>query len=315
MMDKKMARKSIVITGCSSGFGRYTALEMARSGWHVFGTVRKEADRDNLLQEATTQGCQQNLTPLLCDITKHEEVMALVEQVQEILRAEAPEDQHVRTGASPVPTINAGLEINAGLDALMNNAGSAYAAPIEMMPLEDLREQLELNVVAHIGVIQAFLPMLKAAHGTIINISSVSGRISVPVTGAYSASKFALEGISEALRLELAPFGVKVVLIEPASSPTSIWQTSLERAMNRVGDRVDSSPYKKLLQQSIQQAKRSSQHGFPPQRVATLVRTILATSQPRARYGVPASATTLMFVRRVFPDRMWDFLIRLYLHW
>ena len=301
-----MARKSMVVTGCSSGFGRRTALEMAHHGWHVFGTVRKASDRDSLLQEAAEQRCQDNLTPLLCDITKSEEVMTLVKQVQEILRAESPEDlalSHVTTN----PEL--------GLDALMNNAGSAYAAPIEMMPLDDLREQLELNVVAHIGVIQAFLPMLKVAHGTIINISSISGKISVPVTGAYSASKFALEGISEALRLELAPFGVKVVLIEPASSPTNIWQTSLERAMSRMGDQVDTGPYQQLLQQSIRQAKRSSQHGFPPQRVATLVWNILSASQPRARYGVPASATALMLLRRVFPDRIWDFLIRLYLHW
>jgi NAD(P)-dependent dehydrogenase (short-subunit alcohol dehydrogenase family) len=299
-----MTRKSIVITGCSSGFGRSTALELARHGWHVFGTVRKTADRDNLLQEAVEQQCQENITPLLCDITKPEEVLALAQQVQELLLTDSTEKADL-VHATAIPR----------LDALMNNAGSAYAMPIEMMSLEDLRAQLELNVVAHVGVIQAFLPLLKEAHGTIINISSISGKISVPVTGAYAASKFALEGISDALRLELAPFQVKVVLIEPASSPTNIWQTSLERSMRRLGDQVNTGPYKKLLQQSIQQAKRASQHGFPPQRVATLVLRILSTARPRARYGVPGSATVLMFLRRVLPDRVWDFLIHRSLHW
>ncbi len=294
-----MTRKTIVITGCSSGFGRCTALALARRGWHVFATVRQEADRESLLTEARSQQCQENLTPLLCDIVQNDQIQALVCQVEELLREETGTD----TPASP------------RLNALLNNAGTAYGGPIELLALDDLREQFEINVIAHVAVTQAFLPMLKAARGTIINVSSVSGQISTPVTGAYAASKFALEAISDALRLELAPFGVHVVLIEPASSPTSIWQTSLERSRQRLGERWENNPYVSLLNSAEKMATRSSTSGFPPQRFADTVVKILANPRPRARYGVPHLATVVMLLHRFLPGGIWDRLLRLAVRW
>jgi len=302
-----MTRKTVVITGCSSGFGRCTALELARHGWLVFATVRKEEDRASLLQEAESQHCRGTIMPLLCDITNTEQVVTLARQVQAILYKEALETS-LRQHLSEVTTVPP-------LDALVNNAGTAYGAPIEILPLDDLRAQLEVNVVAQVGVMQVFLPMLKAAHGTIINVSSISGRLATPALGAYCASKFALEGLSEALRLELLPFGVRVVLIEPASSPTHIWKTSLQRSMDNLGWHLESSPYARLLQMIVKSAERSSKKGFPPRLFAALVVKILASHRPRARYGVPGSATAIILLRRFLPDGIWDRLIRSMMRW
>ncbi len=296
-----MTKKTIVITGCSSGFGRCTAMELAAQGWHVFATVRKEVDRASLLEEATSRHVRANLTALLCDITQSEQVAALAQQVATLLRDETvPAEQ-----ATAVPP----------LDALLNNAGTAYGGPLELLPLEDLRAQMEVNFIAHVAVIQAFLPMLKAARGMIINVSSVGGRISIPATSAYSASKYALEAASDALRLEVIPFGVRVVIIEPSSSPTSIWQTSLQRSLERLGQYKEHGPYARLLLLVEKSARRSSRVGFPAQRFADLVVRILNSPRPRARYAVPNSAALLLFVRRFLPDRLLDTLLRRSLRW
>ncbi|GHO43691.1 SDR family NAD(P)-dependent oxidoreductase [Ktedonospora formicarum] len=277
-------RKHIVITGCSSGFGRDSAFELARRGWHVFATVRKTCDQENLNAEAARLGCASNLTPLLCDITDEEQVTALAHDVEAYLRRESD--------GSPC------------LHALLNNAGTAYGAPLELLPIADLRSQLEVNAIAHLAVTQAFLPYLKNARGTIINISSVAGRFSSPITGAYSASKYALEALSDALRFELSPFHVRVVLIEPASSPTNIWNTSIERS--HWLDKHKGGSYGKLLATFEKLATRSSHKGFPPRLVAETVVRILASEKPRARYVVPRSATLLTTARRLLPDRAWD---------
>jgi NAD(P)-dependent dehydrogenase (short-subunit alcohol dehydrogenase family) len=292
-----MTRKTIVITGSSSGFGRCTSLELAKRGWLVFATVRKESDRESVLAEAAELNCQENLIPLLCDITHENEVGTLVQQVETQLRTFSSERETPR------------------LDALLNNAGTAYGGPVELMPMDDIRSQFELNVFAQVAVTKAFLPLLKAGRATIIYVSSISGRVSVPVTGVYSSSKFALEGLGDAMRIELAPFGIHVVLIEPASSPTSIWKTSIEHSMASLSEHKESGPYMRLLQMAEKSANQASKSGFPVQKFADLVVRILSTSHPRARYGVPASATIVMLVRRLLPDILWDRLIRLAMRW
>ncbi|HZO75901.1 MAG TPA: SDR family NAD(P)-dependent oxidoreductase [Ktedonobacteraceae bacterium] len=284
-----MSKKTIVITGCSSGFGRVSALELAKRGWHVFATVRKEADQADLLTEAATLGCKENLTPLLCDITQTEQVAALAQAVKEQL-----------------PTNS--------LDALLNNAGTATGGPIELVSLDDMRALFEINIIAHVDVIQHFLPLLKEARGTIINVSSVSGRIATPVTGVYAASKFALEAISDALRVELAPFGVRVVLIEPSSSPTNIWQTSIQRALQQMEPHRN-GPYGPLLHLAERSAARSSKQGFPPQLFADTLVRILDSRQPRPRYIVPRNAIIAVLMRRFLPDTLWDRLVRRTMKW
>ena len=279
--------KSAVITGCSSGFGRVTALHLAQHGWQVFATVRRETDRDDLLAEAQSQGCRERLAVLLCDITRDEQVRELAASL---------------TGAVP------------RLNALVNNAGAAFPAPLELLPLDALRAQLEINVVGQLAVTQALLPLLKAARGTIINVSSESGRVVFPITGAYHMSKFAVEAMSDALRLELAPFGVRVVVLEPGPSLTAIWATSRRRALAGMTE-IDTNAYAPLIAAVEQAAGQRARTGFPPLAFAEAVLKILNSRHPRARYAIPWQTAGLMALRRLLPDAVWDWLVRRALGW
>lgn len=275
---------AILITGCSTGFGRATALHFAKLGWKIFATVRKEADGQSLLNEKVG-----DIVPLICDIANES-------QVQELGRAVAAQTP--------------------GLEALVNNAGTAFAAPLELLPISELRTQLEINFIAHVAVTQAVMPLLKAAKGTIINVSSVGGRIVSPLLGAYSASKFALEAISDALRVELAPFGVKVVVIEPGGSPTAIWETSLKRATTMLAERgLDPSAYARLIDVVEKTAKQRATVGFPPQLFADMVEKILTHPNPQARYPIPNGIAWAIRLRRFAPDWLWDRIVRRRLDW
>ena len=280
-------QKTIVITGSSSGFGRVTALHMAKRGWQVFATVRKEADQESLLSEAATMHCKEQLTLFICDITSSEDVAALARTVK----------------AS-----------TSRLDALLNNAGTTYAAPMELLAPSDLRAQLEINVIAHVAVTQAFLPLLKAARGTIINVSSVAGRIATPALGAYAASKFALEAISDAWRIELAPFGVQVVVIEPDSYATSIWKTSKDKALARMAQHRG-GPYERLFTTVEKFSDRAATHGHPPQEFADTVEKILTSRRPHTRYVLPRTDIWSILLHQLLPDRLWDRLVRRMLKW
>jgi NAD(P)-dependent dehydrogenase (short-subunit alcohol dehydrogenase family) len=281
--------KTVVITGCSTGLGRVTAFHLARQGWRVFATVRKESDWDNLSNEAATHGLAYRLTPVLCDITDEAQVAALS-----------------RTVAVATPA----------LDALVNNAGTAFPGPLEFLPLDDFRAQLEVNVVAQLSVTQALLPLLKAGRGAIINVSSIGGRVSVPITGAYCISKFALEALSDALRVEVAPFGVRVVVIEPGGSPTAIWETSMQRGRDRLAQRENGAGDYASLIAAIETfyAGRATE-GFPPQLFADTVLKILNRPRPRARYAIPRQAAWTIRVRRLAPDWLWDWSVRRRLKW
>lgn len=276
---------TILITGCSSGFGRVTAFHLAQRGWRVLAVVRKAADAESLRNEAAQKNV--SLEPLVCAITDDAQVAELG-----------------RTVATLTPA----------LDALLNNAGTAYPGPLEILPLADLRAQLEINVVAQVAVTQALLPLLKAARGTILNVSSMGGRMAFPVTGAYHASKFALEALSDSLRLELAPFGVKVVVIEPGGSPTAIWKTSEQNARALyTGGRAEA--YRRLIARYAKLADASARDGFPPEQFALLVERILMNPQPRARYSLPFRTTLNILLRRFLPDAVWDQMMRRLFRW
>ncbi len=288
-MSSSSEPKTILITGCSTGFGRVAVMHFAKLGWRVFATVRKEADRESLLKEAREQASKGAVTAFLCDIVNES-------QVQELGRAMAAQ----------TPTLN----------ALVNNAGSAFAAPMELIPPDVLRQQFDLNVIAHVAVTQAVMPLLKAAKGTIINVSSVGGRITSPLLGAYTASKFALEAISDTLRLELAPFGVKVVVIEPGSSPTAIWETSRKRALDMLAGRgIDTSAYAPLIERVEKTAVQRANVGFPPQLFADTVEKSLASPNPQTRYPIPASIGWAIRFRRFAPDWLWDGMVRWRMKW
>lgn len=279
--------KTIVITGCSTGLGRATALHCAALGWRVWATVRTEADLSKLLVEAMAQGWGDRLTPVLCDITQPDDVARLA-----------------RVVGAATPT----------LDALVNNAGTGYPGPLEILPVAEVRAQLEVNTLAHLAVSQALLPLLKPARGTLINVSSIGGRIVYPLTGAYHMSKFALEAMSDALRLELAPSGVRVVVIEPGSSPTPIWETSFSRALT--GDAQQrAQAYAPLIAAVRRIALADAARGFPPEQFARLVARIVLSRRPAPRYTLPWFVGLLIFVRRALPDRLWDWGVRRVLKW
>lgn len=278
---------SILITGASTGFGRATTRHLLMNGWRVFATVRKEADRESLVAEAATLAAASRLHVLRCDVTDDADVRALGEAVA------------ARTD---------------WLDALLNNAGTAWAAPLELLAVVDLRAQLAVNTVAPIAVMQAVLPLLKTARGTIINVSSVSGRIATPVFGPYCASKFALEALSDALRVELAPFGVRVVLVEPGSFATNIWETSGTRAESLVVAAA-SGPYAPLLATFIPFVRAWAARGLPPHAFAVLIARILAAKNPRPRYATPRSIAVQIAVTRLLPTRVLDAYMRRAFKW
>src|SRR4051812_28820003 len=185
---------TVLVTGASRGIGRATALRLAASGWDVRAGVRSETDGALLAAEAG------GITPVVLDVTDDDQVAAL--------DAVLPER----------------------LDAVVNNAGVVIAAPVEGLALADLRHQLEVNVVGQVAVTQAVLPRLRASRGRVVFVSSVSGRVSAPFMGAYSASKYALEALADALRLELRPWGVAVSLIEPGAIDTDVWRNAQDQA-------------------------------------------------------------------------------------
>jgi NAD(P)-dependent dehydrogenase (short-subunit alcohol dehydrogenase family) len=280
-MDTTSAIKAACITGCSSGFGRITARHLSRSGWNVFATVRSQEDQNDLAAQAVKEGADDRLHAVICDITKATDVASLAQEI--------------------------GNSVGQ-LDALINNAGTAFPCPLELLTTAALQKQLEINVVAHLSVIRALLPLLKKARGTIINVSSLQGKIALPGLGAYGMSKFALEAMSDTLRIELAPFGIHVVVVEPDSSQTKIWETSTERGLAMI-DRQNLTGYEQLMRAAQKRLAQLAARGFPPALFAQTVATILASPSPRARYCIPTKAAWKLLARRFLPDRLWDRLI------
>lgn len=276
-----MMTKSIVITGASKGIGRATALHLAAQGYHVFAGIRNPADGEALQAEVGEW-----LTPLQIDVTDEGQIATAANQV----------------------TATVG---DAGLAGLINNAGVAVAAPLEFIAIEELRNQLEINVVGQIAVTQAFLPLLRQARGRIINISSMGGRVAGPLTGPYHASKFALEALTDSLRCELVPWGIEVVGIEPGTIATPIWETSLARAQGM----IDTFPplahelYGKQMANRIVRAQQSATKGISPSRVAEVIAKALAARRPRTRYLVGTDAKIAGHIVTRLPDRWRDWLI------
>ena len=278
---------TIVITGCSTGFGRLTAFHLARHGWQVLATVRQEAQRAELLAEAAAQSLADRLSVIVCDITAPADVQRLAQ---------------------------AAAERGPGLDALLNNAGTNYPGPLEHLALDTLRAQFEINLFGQLAVTQALLPALKTARGTVLNVSSTGASLLFPLTGPYAMSKSALEAMSEVLRLELAHFGVKVVVIVPGPSPTPIWETSLRRA-HTTSAYADLGEYAPFAAEVERRARQLAAQGFPPERFAHTVLRILNSRRPATVYYVPRSAALLIALRRLTPDWLWDATIRRALNW
>ncbi len=274
---------AVVVTGASSGIGRTAALLLARRGWLVFAGVRRLEDGAALLAAAAAVGVGALVLPLLLDVTDAASVASATGEVDAALTARGEY-----------------------LTGLVNNAGIAVAGPMEEVPIARLREVLEVNVIGAVAVTQALLPLLRQGHGRIINISSVAGRVASPFLGPYAASKFALEALSDALRVELSPWGLAVVLIEPGPVATPIWDKGEALvAEDRLGIGA-ASPYAPWIGQIQATFRRNARRGIAPEAVAEVIAQALAVPHPRARYLISRNWVAVTLLARLAPDRLRD---------
>lgn len=271
---------TVVITGASTGIGEACALFLDKKGFRVFAGVRKQADANALKQKASD-----HLTPLFLDVTDEKQI------------AEAAETVSNEVG-------------NDGITGLINNAGIAVASPLEFVPLDRLRQQLEINVIGVIAVTQAFLPLLRQAKGRIINISSFGGTIASPILSPYNASKFALEALSDSLRMELKPWGIEVSVIKPAAVKTPIWDKAIDskselkkelppQAIDLYGNSID-----KIMTYSEEATKR----GASVDVVSKAIFHALTAQKPKTRY-ILATNRLIFTLLKWMPDRLRDYLI------
>jgi NAD(P)-dependent dehydrogenase (short-subunit alcohol dehydrogenase family) len=273
--------KSVVITGASTGIGAACALHLDQKGFRVFAGVRKQGDADALRAQGSAR-----LTAISLDVT---------------------DTVSTSTAASAV----AGAVGAAGLAGLVNNAGIVVPGPIEFLPLPDLRRQLEINVVGQVSVTQAFLPLIRAGRGRIVNMGSIAGRMSTPFTGAYSASKFALEALTDALRLELAPWGISVSIIEPGAVATPIWQKAARNAEAMLGAAPPETflLYAEAIEALRKTAAHAAENAVDPIEVARAVEHALTASRPRTRYVIGREAKIRAAMALFVPDRVRDNLV------
>jgi NAD(P)-dependent dehydrogenase (short-subunit alcohol dehydrogenase family) len=198
------------------------------------------------------------------------------------------------------------------LDALVNNAGIAVNGPIEVLPIEEWRRQLEVNVIGQVAVTRALLPALLTARGRIVNMSSIGGRFALPLLGPYTASKFALEAVSDCLRREIGPLGVHVACVEPGAIATPVWGKSRAEGERLVAAMPADARrrYETLISTVRREAERMEREGLPPTAVAEVVGHALTASRPRTRYVVGRDARMRAVAARLLPDRALDALVR-----
>ncbi|MGZ4201587.1 MAG: SDR family oxidoreductase [Thermoleophilaceae bacterium] len=269
-----MAPKSVVITGASTGIGEACAMHMKALGWQVYAGVRRPEDAERLRAAG--------LEPLTIDVTDSDSIAAA----------------RATIGDSP-------------LDGLVNNAGVAVAGPIEFVPVEEFRHQLDVNVVGQVAVTQAFVPALRKARGRVVNMGSIGGRVALPLLAPYAASKFALEANTDSLRRELRPWGMEVSIVEPGGIATPIWDKA--RAANEaLAARMPPETeqlYGKLIDKIRSQTAELSRTGVPAVKVAEAVAHALTADKPKTRYLVGRDAKMRARMAALLPDRAFDALI------
>lgn len=270
-MNGARASRGVVVTGASTGIGAAIARDLAGRGFRVFGTVRRPEDAAALERDG--------VSPVRMDVTDTESIARARLEVE-------------------------GELAGAPLAGLVNNAGIAGAGPLELLPLSELRAVLEVNLVGPVAVTQAFLPLLKASRGRIVNISSVAGLSALPFLGPYAASKFALEAVSDSWRRELLPFGVAVIVIEPGSFRTPIWSKAETIDLRRYAG----SAYAGVLDRFRRAALSGAERAPPPDKVARAVRRALTAPRPPLRMIVTAHGW-LDRLTLWIPDRLLDRLI------
>lgn len=267
--------RSVLVTGATSGIGLEVSGLLAREGFRVFGGALPGEDSSALEETGST--------PVSLDVTDRASLAAAADEVAK------------RLGDEP-------------LFGLVNNAGIVGAGPIELLDLEDARRIFEVNVIGVIGAIQAFLPSIRAARGRIVNVSSLSGLLAAPFLGPYNASKAAIESLSDALRRELLPFGVEVVVIQPGTTRTPLW---------RKADEIDrapfaGSPYESVLERVHKMAVRKGKKGMPPEQVAQAMLRALSAENPPTRIRVQRKRSSYLRYSLIplLPDRFIDRMVK-----
>jgi NAD(P)-dependent dehydrogenase (short-subunit alcohol dehydrogenase family) len=271
--------RSVLVTGASTGIGRATALRLEADGWRVFAGIRKREDA-----EALAAAGSDRLLPLILDVTEPQQIAAAAQRIGE----------------------EAG-----GLHGLVNNAGIAVPGPLETLPIEDFRRQVEVNLTAQVAVTQAMLPLIRHARGRIVFISSIGGRIAFPLNGAYHAAKFGIEAVGDVFRQELAPWGISVSIVEPGSIDTPIWERG-EREADAIEARAPEAQeqlYGQAIEGFRRVIKQTADRGAPPQKAADAIAHALTAEHPRTRYLVGVDAKVQARVAPVVPTRLWDRLV------
>ena len=266
--------KHIFVSGASTGIGFSISKELANN-FHVHASVRKNHDADRLKE------LNPNINVYFMDVTKHDEVDSVAKQLSERLGKEK-------------------------LSVLINNAGIASAGPLEHINIEDVRKGLEVNVLGSLKVSQVMIPLLNENDSKIINMSSKSGRTAFPFTGAYAASKFGLEAISDAMRRELSGTGIKIVLVEPGAVKTPIW----DKADTINLEQYRGTRYEHIMESIKSEVIKAGREGADPDQLATLIRKIIETEKPKLRYIFAKKPFKEIKRIQLLPDRWLDSLIR-----
>lgn len=268
---------TVLVTGAARGIGRASVDRLAREGWTVFAGVRRDSDGASLVD-----AFGEHVQPITLDITDADNVASLTSQLPE------------------------------SLDAVVNNAGVVVGGPVEALSPDELRRQLEVNVIGQVAVTQAALPRLRHSRGRVVFVSSLSGRIATPMTGAYNASKFALEAIADSLRMELWPWGVSVSVVEPAQTDTDMWRNADDQLDQTVAS--VSPEHRELYAAHIEGFRRaipkSQRIAAPAAKVADTIVRALTDRRPRPRYIVGAAPRMQYAATRLMPTSVLDNVIR-----
>lgn len=278
-MLASLAMRSALVTGASTGIGRATALHLDARGWRVYAGVRREQDA-----EALRAAGSERLASLILDVTEPGQIAAAVERV---------------------------AADGGGLDGLVNNAGVAVPGPLEALPIDDFRRQIEVNMTAQVAVTQALLPQLRAARGRVAFVTSIGGLMAFPMFGAYHAAKFGLEAVGDVFRRELRPWGIKVAIIEPGSIATDIWergQAEADAFLARADDETKAL-YGDSMAAYREVVPKVAARGIPPEKAAEAIEHALSARRPRTRYLVGRDAKVQARLNRLLPTRLVDWAI------
>jgi NAD(P)-dependent dehydrogenase (short-subunit alcohol dehydrogenase family) len=271
--------RSVLVTGASTGIGRATALRLEADGWRVFAGVRDPVDAEALGEAASARP-----TPVFLDVTEPEQVAATAERIEN--------------------------EAGARLDGLVNNAGVAIPGPLETIPLEDFRRQLEVNLVAYVAMTQALLSFIRRAEGRVVFVSSIGGRVAFPFAGAYHAAKFGTEAIGDVFRQELRPWGLRVSIVEPGSIDTPIWERG-QRKASEIEAKAPSTDvlYGSAIERFRKVIQDTADRGIPPEKVARAIAHALESKRPRSRYLVGLDAKVQARLKPLIPTPVFDRIV------